>query len=310
MAARSKARLSPRAPRVQGELRRGIEAALGTGEIVARIADVRPVGGGCIHRAAVIGLEDGRRRFVKWNDVGVLPMFETEATGLAVLGAPGTIRVPTGPRAGVAGGAAFLVMEAIDEGPRGAGFLASFGRCLAALHRVTAGPRFGFDHDNFIGSTRQRNGWTDDWVAFWRDRRLGFQLDLARRAGRSNVALDRLGDRLMQRLDEWIDLPDEPGCLLHGDLWGGNYVVDEHSAPVLVDPAVYYGHREADLAMTMLFGGFGDPFWDAYRETWPLPPGSEERLEIYKLYHLLNHLNLFGSGYLAGCVAVLRGLVG
>ena len=295
---------------MQAELQRGIEVALGTSETVARIADMRPVGGGCIHRAAMIELEDGRRRFVKWNDEGALPMFETEAASLAALRHPGEIRVPADPFAGVAGGASFLLMEAIDEGPRGAGFLASFGRSLAELHRATAGSRFGFEHDNFIGSTPQPNDWTDDWVEFWRDRRLGFQLELARRTGRSNLALDRLGDQLMQRLDEWIRLPDEPGCLVHGDLWGGNYLVDEHSSPVLVDPAVYYGHREADLAMTMLFGGFGGAFWAAYSEAWPLPPGSEERLEIYKLYHLLNHLNLFGDGYLVGCLGVLRGLVG
>ncbi len=145
---------------------------------------------------------------------------------------------------------------------------------------------------------------------FWRSHRLGFQLRLAREHGVSDDELDRLGDRLMDRLDAWIDLSDEPACLLHGDLWGGNYLSDENGDPVLIDPAVYYGHREADLAMTRIFGGFEPAFYRAYEDEWPLPPGSEDRLPLYELYHLLNHLNLFGRSYRGRCVGILRRYVG
>ncbi len=129
---------------------------------------------------------------------------------------------------------------------------------------------------------------------------------LARERGLSDDELDRLGDRLLERLDDWIDLREEPACLLHGDLWSGNYMADDAGDPVLIDPAAYYGHREADLAMTELFGGFDHTFYEAYEEEWPLPPGSPERREIYKLYHLLNHLNLFGRGYRARCIGILQ----
>lgn len=118
--------------------------------------------------------------------------------------------------------------------------------------------------------------------------------------------MNKHGDRLMDRLEEWLIEPDEPACLLHGDLWGGNYMVDAAGEPVLIDPAAYYGRREADLAMTMIFGGFDGRFYRAYEEVWPLPEGSQDRLEIYKLYHYLNHLNLFGGGYYSSCMAILR----
>jgi len=292
---------------MDGALRRVLKAALteAAGADV-RIVAVRPVGGGCIHAAEIVELADGRRLFVKHNRDAPSDMFEAESAGLAALAAPGVVRVPGGIQVGQGGGARFLAMEAIELGSAGPGFAARFGCALADLHRATIGDRFGFDHDNYIGSTPQPNGWMDDWVEFWRSRRLGFQLRLARRSGLTDAAFDQLGDRLLDRLEEWIDPSDEPACLLHGDLWGGNYLVDSDGEPVLIDPAVYHGHREADLAMTLLFGGFPPAFHDAYREAWPLPPGSEQRLEIYKLYHLLNHLNLFGGSYRSSCVDILR----
>lgn len=290
----------------------------------ARITGSSPATGGCIHRGEIVELADGRRFFVKFNPAPPPQIFEREALGLAALYAVGTIRLP---RPLGTGGepVAFLVMEAIQPGSQPAGFFADFGRRFACLHRFSSPPpgnsvrrdaaarreeRYGFDHDNHIGATPQPNPWTDDWVDFFRDHRLDHQLALARANRVSDRTLDRLGDRLLDRLDELIGEPDEPPCLLHGDLWSGNYMVGDAGEPVLIDPAAYYGRREADLAMTHLFGGFDARFYAAYEEIWPLAPGSGDRLEVYKLYHLLNHLNLFGGGYRQSCVSIMRRFAG
>jgi fructosamine-3-kinase len=299
---------------VDETLRRAIETAweVATGRAI-RIAGATPVGGGCIHDARILRLEGGAELFVKHNASAPPDLFEREAEGLRALAAVGAIRVPRHPVAGRAGAASFLVMEAIATGAPKRGFFEDFGRRFARLHRESvreAAEPFGFPHDDYLGATPQPNGWTADWVDFFRRRRLGFQLDLAREAGRSDDEIDRLGDRLLDHLDEWLDIPEEPACLLHGDLWSGNYLSDDAGEPVLVDPAAYYGHREADLAMTELFGGFDRAFYAAYEAEWPLPPGSPERREIYKLYHLLNHLNLFGRGYRAQCAAILKRFAG
>lgn len=296
---------------MDAELRRALEAGLTRRGAGATVAGSRTVGGGSIHRAEWVELSGGGALFVKSNrEEAAGAMFEAEALGLAALAATQVLRVPGDPWTGQAGETAFLVMEAIDEGPRGPGFWESFGRGLAELHHAGRGERFGFSADNFIGSTPQPNPWTDDGAAFVREHRLGFQLSLARSRGHADPRLDRLGERLLARLDEWLDLPDEPPCLIHGDLWSGNFLVDDRGRPVLVDPAAHYGHREADLAMSRLFGGFAPAFYDAYEEAWPLPPGAEERQAIHQLYHLLNHLNLFGGGYRDGCLRLLGDLVG
>lgn len=292
-------------------LRRAVARRLGeAGGEEVEIASAVPVGGGSINRAYRVDLAGGRRLFVKAHDSAPRAMFEREAEGLAALVAASALRVPREPLPGAAGGVSFLAMEWIESGRPGAGFFERFGRGFARLHRTTAARRFGFAHDNWLGASPQPNGWTGDWVEFWRRHRLGHQLRLARANGLSDRTLDRLGDRLAARLGEWIDLPEEPPCLLHGDLWGGNYLAGADGEPVLIDPACYYGHREADLAMTRLFGGFSPEFYRAYEEEWPLPPGSAERLAIYELYHLLNHLNLFGRSYRGRCVAILERLVG
>jgi len=278
-----------------------------------RIVGSRGVSGGCIHDARIVELADGRRLFVKSDAARAgrpADLFEREAEGLAALATPGAIRVPRDPLPGREDGLLFLVMEAIPAGRPGPGFFADFGRRFAALHRATVADRCGFQHDNYLGGTPQPNPWTESWPEFFRDHRLGHQLALARRRGRSDPELDRRGDRLLAKLDDLLEVPGEPPCLLHGDLWSGNYLAEDQGAPVLVDPATYYGHREADLAMTRLFGGFSQTFYDAYDEAWPLPAGHEERLEIYQLYHLLNHLNLFGEGYRGRCLAALRRYAG
>jgi len=253
------------------------------------------VGGGCINRAYSLS-GDGYRYFVKLNSADRLAMFEAEAAGLAELAGTGAIRVPQPVCTGIAGGQSYVVMEHIALGGRRAGGAAEAGRQLAAMHRVTR-PAFGLDRDNTIGSTPQPNAQVGDWVEFWRRHRLGFQLDLAARNGHGG-RLQVQGERLLDVLPALIDHAPIPS-LLHGDLWGGNMGFDGDGHPVIFDPAVYYGDREADLAMTELFGGFGGDFYVAYREAWDLDPGYGTRKVLYNLYHILNHLNLFGGGYLA-----------
>ena len=274
----------------------------------ARIGGSGGVGGGCINTAEVVRLKDGRRFFVKSNPAPLPQMFEREAEGLAALAKPGVIRVPRplGTGGGQDGIPPFIVMEYIETGQRNGNTLREFGRQFARLHQETRSTRFGFEHDNYLGSTPQPNGWMDDWVEFWRERRLGFQLELARKNKLSDPRMEKAGEQLMTRLDEVIGQPAEPACLLHGDLWGGNYLIDSEVHAVLIDPAAYYGRREADLAMTLLFGNFGSDFYQGYEEVWPLADGSKTRLDIYKLYHLLNHLNLFGTGYRSGCMQILE----
>lgn len=255
----------------------------------------RAVGGGCINDSALLSAGE-RAYFVKLNRAALLPMFEAEAAGLEILAATATLRVPRPLLTGTVGGQAFLVMEALDLGGSGArGGAARAGQLLAALHRTTR-PEYGWERDNFIGATPQINTPDRDWVAFWRTRRLGFQLALAARNGYGGRLQER-GERLLAALDQVLD-HHPPASLLHGDLWGGNLGYDRSGQPVIFDPAVYFGDREADLAMTELFGGFGADFYAAYREAWPLAPEYAVRKWLYNLYHVLNHLNLFGGGYL------------
>ena len=327
---------SPHPSGLAPELRRAVETALaehlpgGNADAAPEIVATEGASGGCIHDSRLAELADGRRVFLKADRVTGedADLFEREAEGLAALAAADALRVPRHPVAGRAGDTAFLVMEAVPTGRPGdhlggtTGFWEAFGHGFAELHRRTATEpgeapgnearpaAFGFPHDNYLGGTPQPNPWSDDWPAFFRDHRLGHQVDLARERRRSTAELERLGERLAERLDDLLGLPEEPGCLLHGDLWSGNFLADDAGAPVILDPAAYHGHREADLAMTRLFGGFDGRFYAAYEEAWPLPPGSRERQEIYQLYHLLNHLNLFGGGYLSQCLGILRRYAG
>ncbi len=271
-----------------------------------RIDGTSPVGGGCISNTQRLDTDHGPF-FLKTNSTSPAGMFTAEAKGLAALHGVGVLPVPEPISVAETEGArpAYLLTTWLEPGSPGPDFFEDFGRRFALLHRKGTGERYGFESDNFLGSTPQPNGWSDDWVAFFREKRLGYQLRLARRNGYTGE-LQRLGDRLLGRLDGYLRAPEEPPTLLHGDLWNGNYLCNSAGQAVIIDPATYYGRREADLAMTHLFGGFSRAFYRAYEEEWPLAPGSEDRLEIYKLYHLLNHLNLFGSGYLGGCLSVLR----
>jgi fructosamine-3-kinase len=269
----------------------------------------REVGGGCISATSI--LSDGERAFfVKRNDPSRLDLFEAEADGLAALQRAGALRVPEPICWGSDQTGSYLVLERLDLSRGGGGDSgAETGRRLAELHRwgLAEGTAFGWHRDNYIGATHQPNGQGDDWVAFWRDRRLGFQLDLAARNGHGR-GLQVPGDRLLAGLEALIDHRPQPS-LLHGDLWGGNLGYLRDGTPVIYDPAVYRGDREADLAMTELFGGFGGDFYAAYREAWPLDPGYPTRKTLYNLYHVLNHLNLFGTGYLGQAKSMMERLL-
>lgn len=271
-----------------------------------RVLSFQGLGGGCINDARRVETTDGVY-FLKSNPAPLPGMFPREAEGLAALAAVGAIAVPEPVHAhdGGEGIIPFLLTTWIEPGRRARGFSREFGRRFARLHKEGTGERFGFAHDNYLGSTPQPNGWSDDWVAFFREERLGHQLALARRNGFGGE-LQLLGERLLDGLPDFIGEPGEPPTLLHGDLWGGNYMVTDSGAPALIDPAAYYGRREADLAMTRLFGGFDGEFYAGYEEVWPLAGGSGLRIDIYQLYHLLNHLNLFGGSYLGGCIRILR----
>ncbi|MEA3639174.1 MAG: fructosamine kinase family protein [Lamprobacter sp.] len=262
------------------------------------------IGGGCINQAVVLG-EGDQRVFIKLNRADLLAMFEAEAAGLAEMASTQSLRVPEPLCTGVQRGQAFIAMEYIALGGRRGDAVAA-GRQLAEMHRATR-PRFGWDRDNTIGSTPQLNTERDDWVAFWSDQRLGFQLKLAAQNGYGG-RLQQRGEHLRQGLAALLEQAP-PASLLHGDLWGGNIGYTANGEPVIFDPACYYGDREADLAMTELFGGFGGAFRAAYEEAWPLSPGYSVRKQLYNLYHILNHLNLFGGGYLSQAESMIERLL-
>ncbi|MCP3871476.1 MAG: fructosamine kinase family protein [Gammaproteobacteria bacterium] len=249
------------------------------------------IGGGCINTTFILDDKE-QRYFVKLNDSHLLSMFEAEAQGLEELQLSATIRVPRPICFGKTDQQAYLVLEFIDM--TGRADPVSAGRQLAALHRTTS-ERFGWHRDNTIGSTPQPNEWYDNWMEFWREKRLGYQLTLAAENGYSGN-LQRRGEILLQSLPSLLEHQPVPS-LTHGDLWSGNLAYDRDSQPVIYDPATCYADRETDLAMTELFGGFGSDFYAAYREAWPLIPGYSTRRTLYNLYHILNHLNLFGGGY-------------
>jgi fructosamine-3-kinase len=267
------------------------------------LQDIQLVDGGS-HAQLARGTIDRQQMLVKWTSrhniaPGLLDPCSAEARGLHLLAQTQALRVPIVYSLSVdnACNLACIVMEWIETGTdrerHAAG--ATFGAQLTALHRHTAAA-YGLDHHNYCGATPQWNDWNNSWVAFYRDNRLKAQLEHAEAQGRMPPSRrDRL-ERLMARLDQWLT-NDEPPSLLHGDLWSGNWLVDSSGAPVLIDPAVHYGHREMELAMSHLFSGFPAAFFDAYDEAWPPLPGRDDRIPLYQLYHLLNHLNLYGESY-------------
>jgi len=244
--------------------------------------------------------------FVKTGPASALDMFEAEVEGLRELALASAIRVPAVIDCGIEDGRAFIALERLHFQPATPGTETLLGQQLAALHSHTE-KRYGWHRDNTIGPTPQANPWTPDWLDFFRDHRLRPQLDLAARNGYSGE-LHSLGESLLQGLPALFDGYEPAASLCHGDLWNGNRGVAD-GVPVIFDPAVYYGDRESDIAMTMLFGGFGQEFYRAYERSWPMAAGHERRLRLYQLYHVLNHLNLFGSGYLGQALQMLQDLV-
>ncbi len=294
------------------------------------------VGGGCINDAYRLDTTRGQF-FVKYNDARRYPgMFESEAKGLKLLKESKTVGVPGVIGQGESGKYSFLVLEYIDAGNKASSFWSSFGESLATMHRfdhvgleVGAGKesakqtphddrevsiqnkqllahhkRFGLDHDNYIGSLPQSNRWHDAWIDFFVNERLEAQVKLAIDTGRTDPGLVRLFQKLYNFLSDFF--PDEPPALLHGDLWSGNYMCDNSGKAVIIDPAVYFGHRYMDLGMSKLFGGFSQLFYDAYNEAYPLEQLWEDGVEIANLYPLMVHVNLFGGGYLQNVKSILR----
>jgi fructosamine-3-kinase len=250
------------------------------------------VGGGCINQAQRIRYGDAEY-FVKLNSAGQTEMFAAEFEGLEALRQCTALRIPAPVCQGEDGQSAYLVMENLDLGGRGDP--GALGEGLAAMHRITQA-QYGWHRDNTIGSTPQVNTLSDDWITFYREQRLQFQLELAVRHG-AGSRMRSQGEQLLADFHVLFDNYSPEASLLHGDLWSGNYAYTTSGKPAIFDPAVYYGDREADLAMTELFGGFGRDFYAAYDNAWPLDPGYRVRKTLYNLYHILNHFNLFGGGY-------------
>lgn len=268
-----------------------------------------PVFGGDINEAFRLTLDDGTSLFMKSNAPSLLPAFEAEEAGLHAIAATGTIGTVRVLGTGTdPDGFSFLLQDFVTPGKKKRDYWERLGAELYAMHSAPLpaeieGDGFGFGADNFIGSRRQKNTWTDQWIPFFRDCRLRPQLKAAERW------LDqrdrKLADSLLEHLDQYLIEPKAPS-LIHGDLWAGNVMTGSDGRAWIIDPAAYYGHPEADLAMTELFGGFSPAFYDSYFACAEIEAGYQDRKDIYNLYHLLNHLNLFGVSYLSSVERILR----
>jgi fructosamine-3-kinase len=286
---------------LNSSIKRKIESFLNS-----KIVDYQPVGGGCISNASKIKLQNGDVYFLKTNSSTQNDMFIKEAHGILELQKANVITVPSV----LLYDKEFLLTDYIASGKKRKDFSEDFGRKFAMLHKFY-NDEYGFYEDNYIGSNPQPNIASDDekinWTKFYFNKRIHFQLQLAEEFGNSTNELRNGISALENKIEEEIvtDSGEKPS-ILHGDLWGGNYIIDEDGYACLIDPAVYYGNREVDLAMTKLFGGFDSRFYSSYGEAYPLPEGYQYRENIYKLYHVLNHLNLFGRGYYSQAMSLIR----
>jgi fructosamine-3-kinase len=255
------------------------------------VNNLSSVSGGCINQGYAVTGDTGTY-FVKLNQASQVAMFEAEAQGLQQMLETDTIRVPKPQCLGTAAGSAYLVLEWLELGRGNTQSWEEMGRCLAAMHSHTSNNGFGWKQNNTIGSTPQINTWTPDWVEFYTQHRLGYQFQYALRRGGHFPQQERL----LAAIPQLLAHQPQPS-LVHGDLWGGNAAFTATGEPVIFDPAVYFGDREVDVAMTELFGGFPAAFYRGYNEVFPLTSGYERRRTLYNLYHILNHFNLFGGGY-------------
>jgi protein-ribulosamine 3-kinase len=264
------------------------------------------IGGGCINSAYKLQAQE-QTIFIKTNQKSLLHMFEAEAQGLQELGALNCVRIPKVICFGATLGHSYLAMEYIELGGFRGNASALLGQQLAQLHRQKQ-PYFGWQMDNTIGSTPQHNDHSHNWLEFWQQQRLSQQLTFAAHNG-FNGSLQKRGQTLVDNIAVFFNNYSPEPSLLHGDLWGGNAAADDQGNPVIFDPACYYGDRETDIAMTELFGGFNNDFYAAYQKEYPLDSGYQVRKTLYNLYHILNHLNLFGGGYLGQAESMIEQLL-
>jgi protein-ribulosamine 3-kinase len=290
---------------VKDELNHLIEPLYG-----AKVETSFATSGGSINQTQVLTLTNGQRVFLKQNPSPQTDFFLAETRGLKLLAQakngpriPKPVAVQSGPRP------TFLLLEYIESSSEDESFAEQLALSLSELHRMSQ-EHFGLDHDNYIGSTPQKNTLKKDGIVFFREQRIDFQRKLARQSGLLPVAIDKGIDSLCDDLGKFLNISGEKPALLHGDLWSGNYFPDSEGKPCIFDPAVYYGLREADLAMTELFGRLPQKFYDVYQEVFPMNPGYQERKDLFNLYHLLNHLNIFGSSYLSSVQQVVKRYIG
>ena len=267
------------------------------------ISSHRSLGGGCINQACRLETNRGNL-FLKWNSQNYLDMFEKESKGLKILDKHFPQHIPDPILAGTTEQQSFLLMEFLESGPMLPSYWETFGRSLASLHQNVE-KKYGLDHDNYIGRLEQFNSWKEDWIDFFIEMRLEKQLKLAL----DNHLVDKSFSNRFRKIYPFLSgiLPIEPPSLLHGDLWSGNVVVGPDGNVGIIDPAVYYGSREIELAFTQLFGGFDRQFYESYQESYPLSPGYLERVPVYNLYPLMVHVNLFGASYLSGVEHTIAG---
>lgn len=262
-----------------------------------------PISGGSINNAYQL-LIDGKSYFLKTNKARLYPgMFEAEARGLELLGKASVLRVPEVFYTGVEGNDSYILMTWLEAGARRKDFHTNFGKGLAKLHRHSSG-NFGLDHSNYIGSLVQSNTFNPDWTSFFIEERLFPQLEMALGKSALPSGASGLFNAFFRELPSVF--PKEKPALLHGDLWSGNYITGPDGAAAIIDPAVYYGHREMDIAMSRLFGGFGSEFYESYNDEFPLEKGWETRVQVCNLYPLLVHVNLFEGGYASQVMDIVR----
>ncbi len=286
------------------ELKKSVESILtDTHKKPAQITEIRSIGGGCINEALSLKTNVGKF-FIKYNSAAAFPdMFENEAKGLKILAETKTIDIPEVIDTAETSNYAYLLLQYIETGSTSIKFWNDFGTKLADLHRNTC-EFFGHDHDNYIGSLVQKNHFHPDFFSFFISERIEPQLTEARNKGAFSQSETRYFDSLFKKLPDII--PIEKPALIHGDLWSGNFMVSAEGLPYLIDPAVYFGHREADIAMTQLFGGFDQEFYNTYNQAWPMEKDWQKRMDIFNLYPLLVHVNLFGGSYARQVLQIIR----